>query len=78
MNTEKFDIEVTDTLGGESNYASVRRATVELPARVTNRALIKAARQLAGWPVSVRVTVSSMGDRWELRPAGLNQIAFVY
>ena len=78
MNTEKFEIEVTDTFGGEANYTWVRRAAVDLPARVTNRALIKAVRQLAGWPVTVRVTVSPMGDSWEARPAGLNQIAFVY
>ena len=78
MNTEKFEIEVTDTFGGEANYTWVRRAAVDLPARVTNRAIIKAVRQVAGWPVTVRVTVSPMGDSWEVRPTGLNQIAFVY
>ena len=78
MNAEKFEIEVTDTFGGQANYAWVRRATVDLPARVTNRALIKAVRQLAGWPVTVRATVSTMGDGWEVRPRGLNQVAFVY
>ena len=78
MSAEKFEIEVTDTFGGEANYAWVRRAAVELPARVTNRALIKATRQLAGWPVTVRVTVSPRGDGWEVRPTGLNQVAFVY
>ena len=77
MITEKFNIEVTDTFGGEANYCWARRATVELPARPTNRALAKAVREVADWPVSVRITITSYGDSWEVRPAGLCQVAFV-
>ena len=78
MATEKFNIEVTDTFGGEANYCWVRRTAVELPAYPTNRALAKAVRELADWPVSVRITITHQGDGWEVRPAGLCQVAYVY
>lgn len=78
MTTEKFEIEVTDTFGGEANYAWVRRGEAELPERASNRAVIKSVRRLAGWPTSVRVSIYRLGDSWEVRPRGLNQVAFVY
>jgi len=38
--------ELTDTFGGEANYSWVRRATVKLDNRATNRQILKEARKL--------------------------------
>ena len=69
-----YNLEVTDTFGGESNYSWVRRSVAQVDGK---RAVIKAARELAGWPTSVRLQVSSFGDDLEIRPRGLCQVAFV-
>lgn len=48
LETVVFDIELTDTFGGEANYSWVKRATVEAPATITDRALIRRAKQAVG------------------------------
>jgi hypothetical protein len=51
MTAIRFDVEYTDTFGGEANYCWVRRATIEVP-REASQALImrraKAAMGLSG------------------------------
>ena len=77
-----YDVELTDTFGGEANYSWVRRATIEAPeydtrkparyqATVMRRA--KAAMGLTG----VRGVTDSYGDTYEFRPYGLLQVMFV-
>ena len=72
-----FRIEVTDTFGGESNYAWVKRGTTKATSR---RGLIKALKDLAGWTDWCRVRVHHWdGDHMELRPtvsSGVCQVAF--
>lgn len=70
-----WQIEVTDTFAGESNYSWVKRGVVRSRDR---RARILAAKELAGWPCRVRVT--DYGDFMELRPtkrSGICQVAFL-
>ena len=70
-------IEVTDTFGGEPNYAWVRRGTTT---RTSRRGLIAAAKTLAGWDGRCRVRVTEYDDFLELRPtdsSGIYQVAFV-
>jgi hypothetical protein len=70
-----FNIEVTDTFGGESNYSWVKRDS--LSTKTDSRlAIIRKAK--AWWGINgVRATVSDYGDMIEIRPAGLCQIAFI-
>lgn len=75
-----YAIEVTDTFGGEPNYCWVRRGKhypkMGASATAERRALIKTIREVAQWPVSVRVNVRDYGDMVEVRPVGLLQVAF--
>ena len=68
-------LEVTDTFGGEANYSWVYRK--EIRENLSRRAIFRELRELAGWPVSIRLTVHDFGDQWEVRPRGLLQVAFV-
>lgn len=72
-----YNIEVTDTFGGEANYCWVKRGTTKARSR---RGLINAAKALAGWHGWCRVVVESFGDGLIVRPtqsSGVCQIAFV-
>lgn len=72
-----FEIEVTDTFGGEANYCWVKRGKTNAKSR---RGRIEAAKDLAGWRGWCRVKVEDMGDTMTIRPtdsSGVNQIAFV-
>lgn len=68
-----WDIEITDTFGGEANYCWVHRETVNLPE--SRRSIVRAVKKMAGW-TGLRATVSDMGDIIEIRPAGICQVAF--
>lgn len=72
-----YDIEVTDTFGGEANYCWVKRGTTRA---ATRRGQIEAAKRLAGWTDWCRVKVEDYGDQLVIRPtttSGVCQIAFV-
>ena len=83
-----FQIEVTDTFGGESNYSWVRRERIEdVPAarigdnaaqdhKRTRRYLVRKAKAFAGY-TGMRCDVSDMGDLIEIRPRGICQVCFV-
>lgn len=71
----KFDVEVTDTFGGEANYCWVDRDTIEVKTD-TQRAIIRAAKKAMGWN-GVRCKVDNMGDEYHVRPYRLCQIMFV-
>lgn len=68
-----IQVEVTDTFGGEANYAWVRRYAI---ADGTRRALVRRAKRAAGW-TGIRCAVSEYGDTIEVRPAGLCQVMFI-
>jgi len=69
-------VEVTDTFGGEANYAWVNRREQWIPRRTTVRHRIRVAKKLAGW-TGVHCEKSIFDDGYTLRPRGLNQIMFI-
>lgn len=72
-----YDIEVTDTFGGDANYSWVKRGTTNCTSR---RGRIAAAKKLAGWDGWCRVTVDDYGDMMKITPtatSGVCQVAFV-
>lgn len=78
----KYQIEVTDTFGGEANYCWVRRETVELPEygprrTAFRRRMLREVRRVTGWPVSVRLNTSDYGDDMRVDPRGMCQVCFV-
>jgi hypothetical protein len=77
-----YAIEVTDTFSGEANYCWVKRGSVPampegLSRIAERRRAIAAVREVAGWPVSLRVSVDDYGDSLTIRPRGVCQVAFV-
>jgi uncharacterized protein YcaQ len=71
-----YNLEVTDTFGGEANYCWVKRGATKAKSR---RGVVKAIKDLAGWTGWCRVRVTDYGDMIEVRPAqssGVCQVAF--
>lgn len=71
-----FELEVTDTFGGEANYCWVKRGKTKATSR---RGIISAVKKLAGWDGWCRVRVEEYGDMFIVRPtasSGVNQITF--
>lgn len=72
----KFDIEITDTFGGEANYAWVRRHTLDVSPKITDLALVRRAKRKAEWS-GIRCKVSRYGDTIEIRPHGVCCVLFI-
>jgi hypothetical protein len=87
-----YEIEYTDTFGGEANYAWVRRATVSMPElthygydggqgyakanKIANRELMRKAKAAMGL-TGVRGVTSHLGDMSEFRPYRSNTVMFI-
>lgn len=87
-----YDVEYTDTFGGEANYSWVRRATVTMPElthygydggtnygaanRVYNRELMKRAKAAVGL-TGVRGRRADIGEDIEFRPARSCTVMFI-
>ena len=71
-----YDIEYTDTFGGDANYCWVRRATIEAPANASNRLLMRRAKAAIGL-TGVRGIRSDVGDTLDIRPYGSATVLFV-
>ena len=71
----QWDIEVTDTFGGEANYCWVRRETLELPSGLSDRAIVRRAKRAMGL-AGVRADTFPMGDGFEIRPRGAAVVCF--
>jgi len=88
----KFNVELTDTFGGDANYCWVKRATVEMPElthygydgatnyskanKVFERELMRRAKAAVGM-TGYRGRKSDYGETIEFRPYGLLQVMFV-
>lgn len=89
---QTYDVEYTDTFGGEANYCWVRRATVSMPElthyrydggtnyvktnRVHRRELMRRAKAAVGL-TGVRGGTSDMGGMLEFRPYRSATVMFV-
>lgn len=87
-----YDVELTDTFGGEANYSWVTRKTVTMPElthygydgssnytkanRIFNRELMRKAKASVGM-AGVRGKVEDYGDSLTFRPYRMCQIMFV-
>jgi|688.fasta_scaffold1012943_2 hypothetical protein len=72
----KYNIELTDTFGGQASYAWVKRATVDHPPTKSIMALRRAAKKAMDLQ-GVRGTWYDIGDTMEFRPMGAHMVLFV-
>ena len=71
-----WNVELTDTFGGEANYSWVRRDQLELPESATDRQVVTAAKAALGL-TGMRCRRFKHGEGFELRPYGSCTVAFV-
>ena len=76
MSMVTFNVEVTDTFGGEANYCWVHRFSFEMDETKSDLAIVRHAKQLAGWS-GLRCKREDWGEDIVLRPYGICQIMFV-
>jgi hypothetical protein len=72
----RWNVELTDTFGGEANYSWVCRDSFELPAGASDRRIITAAKAALGL-TGQRCRRFDCGEGFELRPVGSCTVAFV-
>lgn len=67
QDTFTLDVEYTDTFAGEANYCWVKRYELELPTKLSDRAIMQRIKKVAGLS-GERGRSYCHGDRWEFRP----------
>lgn len=72
----KINFEYTDTFGGESNYSWVRRESVDMPEKLSDRAIVQRAKKFAGL-TGIRCRTDNLGDGFALYPSGSCTVLFV-
>lgn len=72
----QVNFEHTDTFAGEANYSWARRESFQAPGNLSDRAIVRRAKQWAGLS-GVRAKVDKFGDMIAIRPSGLCQVVFV-
>ena len=70
-----FNVEYTDTFGGEANYSWVRKETLTVKTD-SQRAIVRAAKAFCGF-TGMPARVESYGDMISIKPYNLCQMAFV-
>ena len=89
---DTYQIEITDTFGGEANYSWVKRETIAMPELThygydgssnyvkANKAyrhqLVRKAKAIAGW-TGTRCNVEDYGDMIRIEPTNACLVAFV-
>lgn len=71
----KYQVEVTDTFGGEANYCWVIRKEIEVN-DVSDLALVRRAKAAVVY-TGIKCRRDDMGEMIVLRPVGLLQIIFI-
>lgn len=71
-----YSVEVTDTFGGEANYSWVERYSLVAPKGLSDRALVRRAKAVAGW-TGLRCRRWEYDETIELRPVGTCRVMFV-
>lgn len=90
--SNSYNVEYTDTFGGEANYSWVKRFTVTMPElthygydggatyvkanKIAERELMRRAKAGAGL-TGVRGVTSWHGDQGEFRPYGIATVLFI-
>lgn len=82
MNTQKtslghYDVELTDTFGGQANYGWVTRKTVSITPDLSRLALVRRAKKALEIN-GLRCKVTDLGDMIELKPYRINAVAFIH
>lgn len=72
----KYQIEYTDTFGGDANYSWVRRAVIEAPDSATAALLMRRAKKALGLS-GARGRTSDMGEVIEFKPYGCATVLFI-
>ena len=72
----QFNIEHTDTFGGDANYCWVKRYTIDCDEAVSDLALVRRAKQLTGLS-GYRARVEKYGDMIAIYPARICQVVFI-
>lgn len=72
----KFQVEHTDTFGGQANYCWATRKTIEAPSDISDSALTRLAKAALGM-TGVRCDREEWGETIALRPRRLCQIIFI-
>lgn len=78
MITTNIQYEVTDTYGGEANYAWVKRGKVECKEGedYSDLAAVRRVKKAIGWN-GLRCKVENYGYYIALRPVGVYQVCFI-
>ena len=71
-----WQLELTDTFGGQANYSWCRRYLLELPDTATDRQIITTAKRVLGL-TGDRCRRFDCGEGFELRPSGSATVAFI-
>jgi hypothetical protein len=71
-----YNLELTDTFGGEANYSWVKRAQLDAPSDASRLTLVRRAKAWAGL-TGVRCEVSDHGDLIQVRPRWQCVVLFV-
>lgn len=71
-----WNLEYTDTFGGEANYCWVRRARMPAKPGESQRGILRRAKALVGLS-GLRGRTYGHGDFYEFRPYGMCTVLFV-
>ena len=70
-----FNIELTDTFGGEANYSWVKREKITTKLGASQRQIIKQTKAKLGM-TGVRGKTEQMGDGFKFTPYGCCEVVF--
>lgn len=76
MKKIQFDVEYTDTFGGEANYSWAKRRIISVPENATDRSVVIAAKKALGL-TGVRFRKSDMGETIRLDEVGACRVVFI-
>ena len=71
-----YNIELTDTFGGEANYSWVKRKSFEAPDTLSKLAVIRRAKALLDLN-GIRTTTENWGDMYCLKIHSACMVAFI-
>ena len=72
----QYNVEYTDTFGGESNYSWVKRATIDAPDNATRATIVRRAKKAIGL-TGLRGRTNDFGEMIEFRPYGYCTVLFI-